>query len=220
MSDNKLVFPKEGHSPSDIRTYAHQIRKLARKLKGTENEISDMICAEAFRVDFFNDNETLSQIFNYIKETDKMYKILCDFACELEKTAHRTETVLISAAPPPFDFITNFDIVSWWEQAYPVIEQIAAVTGAITGVSAFIKWVRSKLQEKQSKDEYAWIKLILNEREWNLSALSEKLDLTANEAKSILKGFGYKWDSKKQLYTATENTQKLQSIHEHKTAMK
>ena len=118
-----------------------------------------------------------------------------------------------------FDFISTTDIKAWWEQAYPIIEQIATVTGAITGVAAitatplaFIKWIRNKLQEKQEKNEYKWIKLILNEDEWNVSVLSQKLELSENETKKILKGFGYMWNAKKMLYIATENTHKLRNI--------
>lgn len=122
-----------------------------------------------------------------------------------------------------FENIRNFDICAWWVQAYPIIEQIAAVTGAITGVAAitsaslaFTKWMRNKLQEKENEDEYTWVKFILSKEEWSVSALSGKLDLSEDEAKRMLKGFGYKWNPQKMLYESTENTQKLRNIDKYK----
>lgn len=107
----------------------------------------------------------------------------------------------------------------WWTRAYPIIELIAATTGAVTGVAtiatatfSFIKWVRDKLRERQGKNEYAWIRLILNEEEWNVSTLAQKLDLTEDETKKILKGFGYIWSPQKMIYISTNITDKLRDI--------
>ena len=111
------------------------------------------------------------------------------------------------------------DVAHWWAAAYPIIENIATVTGAVLGVSAiasgtfkFIRNIRDKYKATNTKDEYKWIKDILSEDSWNVSILSEKLSFAENNTKDLLKGFGYTWDSHKMLYIATEHTKELQNI--------
>lgn len=115
------------------------------------------------------------------------------------------------------------DIQCWWAQAYPIIEQCATITGAITGIAAvttapivFIDWLHNKLRKKQEMNELFGIKLILNREEWNPSILAQELDLSEDEAKRILKGFGYIWNPIKMLYTSTDATKKLQNIRNNK----
>ena len=83
------------------------------------------------------------------------------------------------------------DIESWWIQAYPIIEQIAAVAGAITGTAAITSWIRYKLSKNQKGKELMWVKVILSKEEWNTSVLASLLGLPEDEVKTILKGFGY-----------------------------
>jgi len=119
----------------------------------------------------------------------------------------------------PGDYI--IDIADWWATALPVIEQIATVTGALTGVAAmvsapfvFIKWVRSKLNKRKRsmKTELEWVSLILAKSEWNVSQLSQELSMAKGDVKRLLNGFGYKWDPKKMLYVASRTTEKLREI--------
>ena len=124
--------------------------------------------------------------------------------------------------------IGDIDIADWWAQAYPILEYIANVTGAVTGVAAitsapfiFIRWLRSKKVNKEKEEynswekgnlEYAWVHNILVKDSWNISSLSNELSITDEETKKLLKGFGFVWDSHKMLYIATENTEKLRNI--------
>jgi len=117
--------------------------------------------------------------------------------------------------------LVDIDIANWWANAYPVIEQIANVTGAVTGIAAitsaaflFIKWIRSKNITKEK--EYTWIQNILRNDSWNVSLLSQELSMTEEETKKLLKGFGYVWDSHRMLYIATENTEKLRNVKSNK----
>jgi hypothetical protein len=117
------------------------------------------------------------------------------------------------------------DIADWWVQAYPVLEQIATSTGALTGTAAaiyapfkFVKWVRSKahrspFNDENGKIEFEWLKAILAEDAWSSSDLAEKLSLSKDEAKSLLQGFGYTWDSHKQLYLSTDHTKHLRELN-------
>lgn len=206
---------KNSESPEVLREYAMILRRCADENRGIESKTVHLINDILDDLEVYSIDKLANQMHRYIKESQNMYMVMEKSASELEARAKCLE----EAAPPLFDFISTIDIKAWWEQAYPIIEQIATVTGAITGVAAitatplaFIKWIRNKLQEKQEKNEYKWIKLILNEDEWNVSVLSQKLELSENETKKILKGFGYMWNAKKMLYIATENTHKLRNI--------
>lgn len=110
------------------------------------------------------------------------------------------------------------DIADWWAKAYPIISQIADVAGALTGVAAIfaspfylIKWIRNKIREK-SIDEHTWIQECIAHDTWNASELASILSITVEQSKSLLKGFGYKWDNHKMLYVATETTEKLRNV--------
>lgn len=110
----------------------------------------------------------------------------------------------------PTELISSIEF--WWTQAFPIIEHIAAVTGAITGTAAITSWIRNKLSKNQKGEELIWVKIILREDEWNTSILASVLGLPEDEAKTILKGFGYIWNAKKMMYVATDATNKLRSI--------
>ncbi|MCL2874659.1 MAG: hypothetical protein FWE29_07020 [Defluviitaleaceae bacterium] len=115
--------------------------------------------------------------------------------------------------------LIEIDIADWWAQAYPFIEQTAAITGAVTGVAlvasapfVFVKWIRETIKHKKVKDEYKWVQSILGNDSWNISELSDKLSISEDQTKKLLKGFGYVWDSRKMLYISTDVTDKLRSI--------
>lgn len=198
-------------TPALLREYAATLRNLAAENEAMEQRMLH-VANEMQRELIRDDNNHLSAyIDQYINNSRILRHIMDEYSNELEKKANAYE-----ATCPPFFPV---DIQLWWKEAYPVIEQIASVTGAITGVAAiavtpisFIKWVRNKLQRKREKSELTWIKTILEKDEWNFSILSQKLDITDDEAKKLLKGFGYEWDAKKMLYVATDNTKKLRNI--------
>lgn len=204
----------------ELREYAKQLRNLVNENRANEHKMRYLINNVHYKPNVYTHLEVNNQVEIYIKETEKLNAILENYADELERIARNCE----AACPPPMlnsciDFAFSNEIKEWWVQAYPIIEQIATVAGAITGVSAviaapisFIKWIRSKLQEKKEKSEYSWIKLILQKNEWSVSVLAKKIDLSEEETKKILKGFGYVWNSKKMLYVETENTCKLRNI--------
>jgi len=112
--------------------------------------------------------------------------------------------------------IEGFDIVYWWANVYPIIEQISNVTGAIIGTSAigtaayhFVKWFRNKVQGLGGRDESAFIKEILSKNNWRTSDLAEKLNVSKEDAKKMLQGFGFKWNPIKQKYVESDLTDKM-----------
>ncbi len=200
-----------------LRKYSYIFKEYSQEYMIFCDKIKQMLYATqqiAEIVDKQHSYELINQMQEDIEKIRNTQQALEDYIDTIEEII-RNE----ASAPPFIDFIVNIDIKAWWEQAYPIIEQIATVTGAITGITAiaatplaFIKWVRSKLQSRHKNEEYKWIKFILNREEWNVSVLSQKLELTETEVKKILKGFGYVWDAKKMLYVATDNTHKLRDI--------
>jgi len=112
----------------------------------------------------------------------------------------------------------EIDMTSWWVQAYPIVEHIAIITGAVVGTATityapfkFVKWVRDKARPKNGC-EYQWIQDVISKESWNISELSEKLSIPKEQTKELLKGFGYVWDSRKMLYVETKGTRELREI--------
>lgn len=201
-------------TPVLLREYATVLRNLAAENEEMERRMRHVIDKMQCELIRYNYDELEACMDNYINDSRHLRNIMVHYSNDLEKGARELE-----ACCPPFFFISPTDIQLWWEEAYPIIEQIATITGALTGVAAiaatpvsFIQWVRNKLQKSRERSEYSWIKTILQRDEWNVSLLSKKLDLTDDETKRLLKGFGYIWDAKKMLYIATDNTYKLRDI--------
>ncbi len=201
----------------ELQEYANRIRQLEYEIKHIEENIKYLSHSMPTYLNGLEIKTFLYQMDRYIEETH----IVCATMNEFADSVEQISTILKCAAPPFFavDFIDSIDIGAWWEQARPVIEQIAMVTGAVTGVAAittaplaFIKWIRSKLNEQKERNEFAWIKFIIAKDEWNTSILAQELGLSEEETKRILKGFGYMWNSQKMLYVSSENTQRLRDI--------
>jgi len=114
--------------------------------------------------------------------------------------------------------VTNtIDIAAWWALAYPILEQIAAVTGALSGVAVigsapfvFIKWLRKKCHASNSINERQVVRTILSKDRWNLSELSEQISFTKEETRSLLKGFGYVWNPQGMLYVSIKQSSNIQ----------
>lgn len=112
-----------------------------------------------------------------------------------------------------------FDIVGWWASAYPILEVIATTTGAITGAVAtvgapfvFIKWLRNVLRNKKNQEEYDLLQLILKQNTWHPLQLSLLLSLPIEQAKNLLRGFGFIWNSRKSCYEASDQTKELRKL--------
>lgn len=168
------------------------------------------------------------QLFHYIEinlnnsvclqQHEQVYTAMLGIKDDYYETIKSIESIqntYLETAPPPslLDYLTNVNIKEWWECAYPIIEQIATVTDALTGLAviaaapiSLIKWIRQKLQMNHPQKEYDWICIILKEDKWNPTVLSERLGISLDDAKGILKSFGYSWNPKEMLYVATDST--------------
>lgn len=211
MTDSMNLFPRP---LEELEEYVSSLKRAEEDLEAIEEEIKRILRHILSEV---GDPIIKASICQMQEKEVAYHEAICECTNTLDEYLSELEKKLNCYAPPFIPF-TNIDIATWWEQAYPIIEQISTVAGAATVVGApivFIKWIRGKLKAQTEKSEYSWIKLILNEDEWNVSILSEKMNLSEDEIKRLLKGFGYAWNPKKMLYTSTDETEKLRDIKTH-----
>jgi len=204
--------------PTECRQLSKELKTCADGFSGLQEQVA--MIASKIRRDWPDSDlaEALTFELQNEMQRNRMQSLCCFYADRLEKTAESYEQKC--------DVSIMTSVADWWNIAYPIIEQIANVTGAITGVVAvtsapflFAKWIREKIRNKSSDGhEHEWVQRILREDAWNASSLSDLLSITESEAKNMLKGFGYAWDSKKMQYLATENTEKLRNIQTSRSA--
>ncbi|MCL2853091.1 MAG: hypothetical protein FWE20_08685 [Defluviitaleaceae bacterium] len=177
------------------------IYTLSANSSATERDILTIYCqkvnknADATNIDATNID---ANDFWLIKHTKKLYSIDMTLAGRKQKEREGWR----------FDSI-EIDIAGWWAQAYPIIEQIANVLGVTGGVFVFVGWVRKVIQAKSKYAEYEILQEILHKDEWNISDLAKELSISNEQAKNLLKGFGFIWDSRKMLYVCSKNTIQL-----------
>lgn len=90
--------------------------------------------------------------------------------------------------------------IDLWNKIYPCLEIISTIGGCI-GFIDFIKNIfHKKIPRPQNFALY-----IYRKNKWNYNILSEELDISKDEAKTILRLFGYKWNNSEKMYTITED---------------
>jgi hypothetical protein len=183
-----------------------------------------------YEIDFDKNNESLEALIrkyllisqmNNVKVNDEDNYVITEYSINLfvvysEPRPMSSHTPIFGFGPLPQLTQIIVDMADWWARAYPVIETISTVSGAITDSAAvisapflFIKWFRGKMN---TANEASTIQQILYEDKWSITELAEKYDLDRDKTKRVLKGFGYKWDNKKMIYCKTELTDKLRNI--------
>lgn len=97
------------------------------------------------------------------------------------------------------DFLWNM-----WQAVYPYLDQLGTVLGITGSAIGLGVWIKKKFSQSYSPGKF--VSLIANKELWNAHELALTLDVSYDEAKSLLKGFGYKWDKKLLLYVKTDKT--------------
>lgn len=117
-------------------------------------------------------------------------------------------------------WIQAWDIIVLWA---PVIWQIAVKLGEakdiFKNVQSIISWFENKFNDK-SKMPYpqSFTDYIYHQDIWNHHELAAKLEMDAEQAKSFLKAYGYKWDHTKQAYVVNEDIKKELIVRENNIA--
>ncbi len=95
-------------------------------------------------------------------------------------------------------------VIDLWQTIYPFLDQIGTVLGITGSAIGFGLWIKNKFSHKYTPSSF--IEKIMNKELWNVHELSLKLNISDDDAKKLLKGFGYKWDKRLSLYVKTDKT--------------
>jgi hypothetical protein len=98
----------------------------------------------------------------------------------------------------------GFDFVQLWQDIYPYLDQIGTVitmAGAAVGVGT---WIKKKFSREFTPKQLTDI--VTDKEFWNTHELALKLNITNEEAKKLLKGYGYKWERHYALFYKTDKT--------------
>ena len=108
----------------------------------------------------------------------------------------------------------GFDIVQLWQDFFSYLDQIGTVGGIAGATIGFGVWIKNKFAKKYTPKEFTSV--ITDKELWNAHELALLLNITDEESKSLLKGFGYKWDKRFSLYYKTDKTieiiEKIQKV--------
>ena len=95
-------------------------------------------------------------------------------------------------------------IVEFWNAIYPYLDQVGTVMGITGGTIGFGMWIKKRFEKKYTPKQF--VNKVTEKELWNAHELALTLNITDDEAKNLLKGFGYKWDRKYSLYVKTDKT--------------
>lgn len=91
------------------------------------------------------------------------------------------------------------DLIEIWEIIYPILDQFVTMVGLGAILINGGKWVNLKFQRKDIPPQ-SYFDLIFSRVKWNHFELAELIGVNSQDAKQILKIFGYKYDKSKLLY--------------------
>lgn len=109
------------------------------------------------------------------------------------------QTLIATQAGGGFGYVADL-----WQSFYPYLDQIGTVVTVVGASFGFGMWVKGKFEKKYTPRQFTDI--ITNKELWNSHELAMILDITDEESKNLLKGYGYKWDKRYSLYYKTDTT--------------
>lgn len=83
-------------------------------------------------------------------------------------------------------------IAELWISYYPILDQFVTAVGAIKGIAVVGKWIKGLF--KKDAPPPAIFDLILSRERWNHVELAVITDIGVENAKMLLKTFGFAWD--------------------------
>jgi len=96
------------------------------------------------------------------------------------------------------------DIIELWNEIYPYLDQIGTMLGIAGAAIGFGAWLKGKFGK--SHPPKLITDVVTDKELWNVHELAITLDITDEDAKKVLIGFGYKWDRRYSLYYKTDKT--------------
>lgn len=110
------------------------------------------------------------------------------------------------------------ELAQIWQQVEPILEQIDLILGLGITAGGAIKWLCSVLK-KRNRTPHVCFDIVFSRKAWNHVELGERLELSAEETKNLLRLCGYEYDRKRMQYIQTERSDdlkdKLKNIQIH-----
>jgi len=98
----------------------------------------------------------------------------------------------------------GFDVMELWNAFYPHLDQIGTILGIAGSMLGFGVWVKKRFGNKYTPKQFT--EKITDKELWNYHELALKLEISDDEAKRLLKGYGYSWNRHFSLYCKTDRT--------------
>ncbi|EHK2349162.1 hypothetical protein KCL53_002299 [Clostridium perfringens] len=128
------------------------------------------------------------------------------FTHDIQDNTIYADTEITQAGGPELN-----DVSQLWNHCYPIIDQIVTVVcfyELSIKLSNFIKGL-FKGKKIEQVPPNSFIEFILSKDKWNHYELAEYMEITPEESKNLLKGFGYKWDNSKKIYINRNNLKEI-----------
>lgn len=90
-----------------------------------------------------------------------------------------------------------------WQTAYSFLDQLGTIitlSGAFIGIG---RWIAKRYK----KEPRMIVDIICGKEFWDTKELANELHVSPEQAKGLLRGFGFKWNNKKRRYDKTEETE-------------
>ena len=92
-----------------------------------------------------------------------------------------------------------------WDRVYPVLEQVVTVVGMAQIAGSAVKRICDFFRKRKRRPQ-AVFDIVFSRKQWNASELSEMLELPYDQTKELLVVCAYRYDRKKRMYVATEQS--------------
>lgn len=102
----------------------------------------------------------------------------------------------------------SIDLIDIWNLVYPVLDQIKTIFELGAASITMGKWVHSLFHNKDIPPQ-SYFDLIFSRSNWNHFDLAELIDISPDNARNLLKAFGYIYDKNKHMYVQQSSSLEL-----------